>query len=366
MNNSEIATMPEDIRKEFQRAAALYDESKMVPVLEPIDESQMELPERLTDVRPSFNRGHNIYIIYHQVKEGIDCPDGIMAAAIALMDMPDAILQGDVYRNITEYEQQPDPVRYPFKPGDSLCIVDFSYPEHWLRYWEEKGIKVVVIDHHAAKFPMLGNFENTILDADECGATLAWKAFSQIEPSHPMPDLLVHVRRRDIGADGYYQGQTPDSEVITEGLAAFRALFETAEVRAAALGALLLDPDASTMMLNLGRPLIEERDRLVAQAAARATEADLNTPIGRFRVPFVQLLPEEDQIESAVGNLLAKRQAEQPKPILFAWIKTSDGTNSLRSIPGGSDVSVIATAMGGGGHPRAAGWRDVKQEDSHE
>jgi hypothetical protein len=30
------------------------------------------------------------YITYHQVKQGVDCPDGIMAAAIAQLANPDA------------------------------------------------------------------------------------------------------------------------------------------------------------------------------------------------------------------------------------------------------------------------------------
>ena len=36
------------------------------------------------------------YIIYHQVKKGVDCPDGLMAASIAALACPKAELLGDV------------------------------------------------------------------------------------------------------------------------------------------------------------------------------------------------------------------------------------------------------------------------------
>ena len=42
-----------------------------------------------------------------------------------------------------------------------------------------------------------------------------------------------------------------------------------------------------------------------------------------------------------------------------AWFERSDGKRqwSLRSRDGGADVSVIAKARGGGGHPQAAGFQ---------
>jgi hypothetical protein len=71
---------------------------------------------------------------------------------------------------------------------------------------QSQGVEVTVIDHHAPKFPELEGFANAILDADECGATLAWKHFF---PGEAQPPILAHVRRRDIGADDYYKA--PDN-----------------------------------------------------------------------------------------------------------------------------------------------------------
>lgn len=169
----------------------------------------------------------NHTIIYHQVKTGIDCPDGIMAAAIAAMYLKEQGQSyqfiGDSYRHADDYGDKPDRDFI----GENLIIVDFSYPVHWLKYWEAQGAKITIIDHHAPKFPMLSGFAGAVLDANECGATLTWKHFFR---DRPIPGLLTHVRRRDIGADGYYDGLVPESEAINEGLSSIRSMAKSCNV----------------------------------------------------------------------------------------------------------------------------------------
>jgi hypothetical protein len=163
------------------------------------------------------------YIIYHEGKKGTPCPDGIMAAAIAKMAIPDAVLVGDSYRHESEYGDRPFVDGLPIiEQGDRLVIVDFSYPAAWLRYWESLGCQVTVIDHHAPKFPQLEGFSGAILDADECGATLTWKHFF---PNRAQPEILRHVRRRDIGADGYYKApeNCRNSKAITAAMSKHRS-----------------------------------------------------------------------------------------------------------------------------------------------
>lgn len=107
----------------------------------------------------------NTQIIYHEVKPGIDCPDGVMAAATVSLAYPDAVIVGDSYQDNDWYDEN-DPCAYV---NCKLIIVDFSYPAHWLNHWENNGCRVTVIDHHAPKFPMLSGFSGAILDANECG-----------------------------------------------------------------------------------------------------------------------------------------------------------------------------------------------------
>lgn len=295
------------------------------------------------------------HIIYHQVKEGVDCPDGIMAATIAARFFRSQnqahCLMGDSYRHAADYGEIPD---RQFSEGDRVVIVDFSYPAHWLRHWESQGVIVTVIDHHAPKFPMLEGFANAVLDANECGATLTWKYFF---PDEPIPELLKHVRRRDIGADGYYDGLIPDSEAINEGLSKYRFDRKDLPDITRDLETLFVEsqPSICQQLLELGQPEIEKRDRIVNAVCDRAVFRE----IAGYRVPFVQTEAAEDRYASQIGNTLCKRFFQYP----FAWILLSDGeSNSLRSAASGInfDVSEIASQFGGGGHRNAAGFRSKK------
>jgi uncharacterized protein len=279
------------------------------------------------------------YIIYHQVKAGIDCPDGIHAAAIMALKYPNAQVIGDVYKDADEYGDRPFGLP-EFKCGDTVVIVDFSYPYSWLKYWEDKGIRLRILDHHAQKFGMIGQFSGAVLDANECGATLAWR---EVFPGSPMPEILDHVLNRDIGANGYYEGTNPDSEMIAEGLSKLR---HEAEDPIAFLQEILFHWDAIEVCKAAGKAAVEEKYRVATAAVERMSWRS----IAGFYVPFVELRPEEDRYVSAIGTLLANEA-----PQVFSWVVLSDGSSSLRSK--GFDVSKIAADHGGGGHPKAAGFK---------
>lgn len=292
------------------------------------------------------------YIIYHQVKPGIDCPDGICAAAISKLKHTDAELFPDSYKDNADYGDIPQATKYPFFE-DNLIIVDFSYPANWLKYWESVGCKVTVIDHHAPKFPMLSGFSGAILDANECGATLTWKHFF---PDNPMPSVLTHVRRRDIGADGYYDGLCRDSEAITEAIAKLRQDWKEQSVRGVQN---LLKLDNCTELLEIGNSLLDERDAIVNKACERAELVILEG----HKVSFVKTTKTEDRFVSNIGNVLCRLHPDLP----FAWVMSEDGKSSLRSL--GFDVSKVANKLGGGGHARASGFvrqvEIVKAEDNN-
>lgn len=277
-------------------------------------------------------------IIYHQVKPGVDCPDGVIAAAIASIKYPDALITGDSYQDNGWYVFN-DP--YPYRQ-ESLIIVDFSYPAEWLHRWEANGCDVTVIDHHAPKFPMLKGFSGAILDANECGATLTWKTFF---PDKPMPELLLHVRRRDIGADGYYEGQCRDSEAINEGLSTLR--YKLSAPISLLRGILLDDNQPCQWLKDAGEPKLIERDRIIENACKRCRVVKM----GDYTVPYLVTTAEEDRHVSNIGNYMCRvLYPEHP----FAWVKTEDGKSSLRST--GFDVSAVASQYGGGGHAKASGF----------
>lgn len=278
------------------------------------------------------------YIIYHQIKDGVDCPDGIMAATIASLAMPDAHIIGDWYNSDNNFDFE----------GDEVTIVDFSYPAERLKEWEDLGAKMTVIDHHAPKFPELSGFSNAILDENECGATLAWDYFF---PGQPRPPILFHVRRRDIGADSYYKDANAclDSKAITAALSHNRQ--EASNPMAYLQSVLELD-DLSELRAQ-GKKIAADDERDAQLIAQRAYKICLPHPAGDGKVACwkVELRSEkEDRLVSLIGAAVTRSKGEGS----ICWIEPSDGSNSLRS--NGVDISGYAKQLGGGGHPFASGF----------
>lgn len=140
-------------------------------------------------------------IVYHQIKPGIDCPDGIAAAWVAKRKWPDAQLFGACYNG-----------GLPDVEGiERFVVVDFSFPLDTLNGWRSLGIEVMVIDHHKTAMDDLGKFEGAVFDMGESGATLTWKT---LFPDEPCPAWLEYVKDRDL-----WNFALPDSEEIHEAVA---------------------------------------------------------------------------------------------------------------------------------------------------
>ena len=223
-----------------------------------------------------------IKILYHQIKPdvykdgkrvraGLDCPDGIAAAWVALRKYPTADLVGCTY-------QSDLPI---VNDGDLLIIVDFSFELEVLNQWRNRGCQIILIDHHktlvdkvhehtivtlkhllvdylesyqeslivATDAPILRDFiafakltniwtdilnnrdiDNYLerfcsvtsvnqlfkyfsdgdlnFDISKCGAVLTWEYFF---PDEPVPAFLLYVQDRDL-----WQWLQPKSKEINE------------------------------------------------------------------------------------------------------------------------------------------------------
>lgn len=294
-------------------------------------------------------------IIYHQVKSGVSCPDGIAAAWVANKVYPDAEIIGCCYGDIPS-----------IKDAENLVIVDFSFPPALLDQWVKEGRQVTVIDHHVSAWENLKDLQGQLnpsvhFDTNECGATLAWKHFF---PHRPMPAFLEYVRDQDL-----WNWLLPDSEEVSAALGELGRSFELFDDLEGLNQQQLLD-----RLLPIGKPLIEPKRQKVAEIASRWQWERVGgypipsfliklfrlpktwQQIGGYRVPVVRLTKDgsEDRYYSWVAMKLY-----QEIDCLFSATLTSAGEMSLRSNKHGSnfDVSKIAVKMGGGGHRNAAGYR---------
>lgn len=297
------------------------------------------------------------HIIHHEVKPGTMCPDGIAAAAIAYKALTekgetDIQIHGDTYRNEADYHE----LELPFQPqsGDRVFIVDFSYPKHWLEELASIVDEVIVLDHHISRLPMLQGLADTILlrfDTAQCGTTLTWKYFY---PDQPIPELLIHVRHRDINSD-YWDGKLPRSEAINTALGTLRHERRKQGLLSviALFAELLSEGEAALERLQAeGEREIGPRDEIVRAAADRWEWTEFEG----YRVPIVYLQnDEENRHYSWVGHELCERCPEAEFAIIICH--ESPNTYHLRSSKKGKNFNVaeLCEKLGGGGQHNAAG-----------
>jgi len=290
-----------------------------------------------------------IRILYHQVKQGIDCPDGIAAAWVARKIYPNAEIFG-VWYGMDDLDIQP-------KSGDRIVILDFSFSLDTIKRWESIGADILLIDHHKSAQELLGDISNLsreikgemIFDMAECGATLTWKYFF---PNEAVPLFLEYVRDRDLWvknldlSDGVHEAVSKLGRTFD----LFDALENFEEYDMELLG-------------ELGEVLLIPKRKAVESIARRAELRDLELQRPHihncWNIPTVKLANNgtEDRLVSDVCEYMYS--VLYPDAAFVACI-SSDGKYSLRSDKrkpnGGADVSSISRLFGGGGHRNAAGF----------
>jgi oligoribonuclease NrnB/cAMP/cGMP phosphodiesterase (DHH superfamily) len=292
-------------------------------------------------------------IIYHQVKPGIDCPDGIWSAFVAKRKFPDAEVIGWCYSH------SDNPVIPLTEKGDRLIIVDFSFPESVYKQWAEQGVETLTIDHHKTAWDELStlhlknnaitnllNINKTKMrfDLNESGATLTWKYFY---PWQAVPPILEYVRDRDL-----WNHQLHRTKEIHEAIASLRSQYRKQGRDVFKLFASLIELSREQLLAifePIGKDLLDEKFREILAIAGTHYMGTLD----EYTIPYIELDCRSDRLVSDIGSHLNKTL--QP---LFVVVVTSDGQFHLRSDKDGSDfdVSAIAKKHGGGGHRNAAGF----------
>jgi oligoribonuclease NrnB/cAMP/cGMP phosphodiesterase (DHH superfamily) len=313
-------------------------------------------------------------ILYHQVKEGIDCPDGIAAAWVAYryFGKRTTELIGCVYQ-----ETAPD---LSLEDCDNVVIVDFSFPADVIQQWCDRGLNVTLIDHHKTAMEHLGDVSTFSerftkrFDMIHSGATLAWQHFfGEATPwsqPKPMPAFLEYVRDRDL-----WNWELPDSEEVNEAIANGRYQLKQLANRFGADYQKLIfawfdslaemsHQELQERLSPIGVEILAPKREAVAAAASRwQHEALPEIPDSDQPKPYWQSIPivrcnsggSEDRL---ISDICSKLYRELCPSAPFVGCITSDGKYSLRSDKNGSnfDVSAIAKRYGGGGHRNAAGF----------
>lgn len=269
-------------------------------------------------------------IIYHQVKEGVDCPDGIAAAWVASKAIADADILGCVYGDV------PDVSDY-----ERIVIVDFSFPVSIIEDWVSNGKSITVIDHHKTAWENFQNLSSQVFrsfDMNECGATLTFKHFF---PNNAMPVFLHYIRDRDL-----WNHELEYTEEIHEASASIGRTFKFFDKIAP-----MAEQELFEYLVPIGTEKLKPKREAISNAILRV---QFGIVAGWGNIPYVETTKEEDRLVSDICSCLYKRFHTAP----FVACFTSDGKWSLRSDKNGNntDVGAIAKSLGGGGHRNAAGF----------
>lgn len=310
----------------------------------------------------------NIVIAYHK-----NCIDGFTAAWVAdkrvRVEGYTPVLLAMEYKPESTLELMELLGTLPAKEKSELFVVDFSLPVDVLANIAEgfPNVQTVILDHHKTAFEAYmpegyvvkpDSRENikvhgakVFLENAYSGAAIAYMYFYGLdfsgEQASPMLKIIAYIQDYDLwkyefGDDTKYVNKVLMQEEKT--LANWERIGKSMET-----------PEGLAAILMLGEELQEKHDAEVASYA----KYYLNVTIAGIEGLVTTCPP---KYTSDVGHALTIRSETFGACIAPRELNdTSPVTWSLRST-GDFDVSILAKAMGGGGHKNAAGFTISKKE----
>lgn len=272
------------------------------------------------------------FIIYHT-----PCNDGLAAALVLLWRYSNVRLIGVNHDKLHRLDQlHPEVV----KEGGVL-FVDISPRFADLQRWNL--MHYFVLDHHASEQKELAQIpdDHKRFDMNLSGVGLAWEfAFPQV----PMQNKWLRViQARDL----YRLDQEPHTRELNQ----YIHLMKT--------------PCSACFAEFLFRPLTEPQlfeavriGHLLDQERMKRVLTYVNNAVARpFRGLTVWVVNCTDRsCASDTGSELCQQHPQDVALMGMYDVKSCEWWCSLRSGPQGPDVSELAKSLGGGGHPRAAGF----------
>lgn len=281
-------------------------------------------------------------VLYHG-----NCMDGFCAAWLFHKAYPDADFVAVNYG-------EPPPTDYC---GRDVFIVDFSYPREVMHGIIEQSKMATVLDHHKTAKAALDGLDSEYpadklhitFDMAKSGGRLAWeylysrKAFPESFMKHldpafaPAPWLVDLTEDRDL-----WLWKMPNSKALNAWLASSERTFDAWD---------LYDNPGwkeQDRRVDEGTAILRYQSQVVESHCKNAVEIEMDG--------YKVLSLNATTMISEIGEQLA-----QDRPFSATYFVRGDGLKiwSLRSRgEAGIDVSAIAKAHDGGGHPRSAGFQE--------
>jgi len=263
-----------------------------------------------------------------------DCFDGLLAAWTVRRKYPDASFYASHYG-------APPP---PIANGEVVYIVDFSYPPETLIEICHKAEQVYLLDHHQQFIDRIQSYfddpdmpdrpDNLHLTLDACrsGAGLAWDFLFSDEPRNW---LIDRIEDHDLNR----RGMRGTEEAVAY-LGALPMAFESVDF--------ILERGLEEV-ISAGKILLEKNRREVEWHIKYATDTQ---PFAGFQVPVCNA---PHYLATDIGRALATKG--NPFAVIY-YDEPGQRKFSLRGAPDCQvNLATLASMYGGGGHPKAAGFR---------
>lgn len=223
----------------------------------------------------------------------------------------------------------------PDVTGREVYLVDFSYQRPVVAEMLVRAKSITLIDHHKSALEDLAGLEGlkTFTDLERSGATLAW---DYLFPEQQRPLLIEYVEDRDL-----WRFKLPNSREIQADMLSYEYEFETWDKLMAA------DPMQLSAMVEAGAAIERKHHKDVAELV-RVCQRRM--AIGGYAVRVAN-------VPYTLGSDAAHLMAQGEPFAAYYWDSKEGRTFGLRSTETGIDVSEIAKLYGGGGHPKAAGFK---------
>lgn len=260
------------------------------------------------------------HVVYHG-----HCPDGYGAAWAAWKALADRATY------IPAMYDQPLPA---FPRHAKVLFVDFC-PSRGIALALAPSVEeVMVLDHHKTSAEAMEGVSWAHFDMDHSGAYLAWVHFH----GEPAPDFVKYLEDRDL-----WRFKLPYSREIAAALGSYPMTFE--------VWSMIAEMGMEKLKLD-GGVILRYQSKKIDEMCSRVAWKDFDG----HKVPVVNATV----LFSEVGDKLC--QIYPDVPFSAYYYDRADGRRQwgLRS-PGRFDVSEVARKRGGGGHPGAAGFTEVKE-----
>lgn len=309
-------------------------------------------------------------IIYHA-----DCADGFTAAWVARrFFMRNLDIEPELRRGI--YGQ--GAVTEADCAGREVYLLDFSYRREHVESLARVAKSLTVLDHHESAWKEWGEMgepgsgKEGLLYAvgplhvyfrrDQSGAMMAWMHFNPNWNPKPPERSIAKAMLQEVLNSKLDMGALTLVSYVQD-----RDLWKFELPDSRAINAWIFSYEYTTKNWDIMADLLDDhkiRDRIVSEGAAIERKhlkdirefLDLGVrpmTIGGVEAPTANI---PYHWGSDAGHVLLERFPDAP--FAATYFERGDGQRvfGLRSRPGGTNVAEIARALGGGGHPNAAGF----------